>query len=194
MSSVLGDRVLAEALCLDHHRLIPGTDAIGVETALLVQLDEAVVSSTGRGSARGVQGSRAPLDLQAMTLRSKIDARVDRGLNEIGHGFSRAALFSRALVWLAEVSPEDYLGLEPMLAEWVAGIRGLVDPPRLVPLRGVHCSDCGFAQVLLPDATGVEVQAPAVLVTVGPPLTARCRVCGVDYDERGLHSLGDGVS
>lgn len=187
MSSSLRDRPLAETLCRDHHRVIPGTDAIGTEVALLDQLAEAVGNSSGRGSARGVSGSKTPLDIGAMELQQSISRRVP---------FSEGGLSRRAAFWLGGLSAGDYSGVEPLLAEWVDSIRALLDPPHQVALRGVHCSGCGYAQVLLPDTAepGVDLQCPAILVSMTSPPTARCRVCGVDFDERGLHSLGDDVS
>lgn len=182
-------RTLVDDLTQDHLAMIPGTDRIGTEVALLRQLEDAIGSSSGRGSARGVQGSRAPLDLSAVALHDQ----VSRYVRELAPTLSTdLPLWVRARVALYGVPQEDYPTLVPTLEGWAGAIRGLLDPPTLVPLRGVACGSCHHDQVLLPDGleAGAHLLAPALVVTLFPRPQADCRVCGQHYDTPALHSLG----
>lgn len=188
------ERMLADTLCRDHLSVLPGGGAIGTEIALLAQLSAAVGSSNGHGSAPGggsVSG-RSLIDMSALDLHSTISRRVTRELHELGVGATRGTLAHRAGVWLYALPPGTYAGVERDLAAWEQAIRRLLDPPRQVPLRGVHCGGCGYAQVLLPDSLepGRDLQAPALLVTLEAGPHAQCRVCGAEYDTDGLRSLG----
>ena len=193
------ERVLADTLCRDHLAVLPDSEGrIGTEVALLVLLDQAVGSSSGKGSASGGAdpSTRSLVDGTALELRASIESAVTEGLARLGCTSSRGTLAERAGVWLGALPPGGYATLEPVLARWVEAIRTLLDPPQRVHLRGVHCSACGYSMVLLDDPIepGREVQAPALVVTVRAYPTAECRVCGVEFDTPALHSLGDGVS
>lgn len=179
-------RVVADKLTVDHLRVLPGGELVGMEYALLDQLCEAVGSSTGRGSAPGggASGSKAPLDLGAMALTETISREVPAHI-------PGATLADRMRVHLYALGDEDYATLEPTLVGWEARIRDLLDPPTQVALRGVSCAHCDYDKVLLPDPhePGAELQSPAVLVSIAPRLSALCRVCGAEYDSAGLHLL-----
>lgn len=193
------ERVLADTLCRDHLAVLPDSGGrIGTEVALLVLLDQAVGSSSGKGSASGGSdpSTRSLVDGTALELRASIESAVTEGLARLGHPGKGGTLAERAGAWLWALPPGGYATLEPVLAQWVEAIRTLLDPPQQVRLRGVHCSACGYSMVLLDDPLepGREVQAPALVVTVSARPTAECRVCGVEFDTPALHSLGDGVS
>lgn len=193
------DRVLADTLCRDHLAVLPDSGGrIGTEVALLVLLDQAVGSSSGKGSTSGGSdpSTRSLVDSTALELRASIEAAVTEGLARLGCAGKGGTLAERAGVWLWALPPGGYATLEPVLAQWVEAIRTLLDPPQQVRLRGVHCSACGYSMVLLDDPLepGREVQAPALVVTVSAYPTAVCRVCGVEFDTPALYSLGDGVS
>lgn len=187
-------RVVADKLTVDHLRVLPDGELVGTEIALLDQLAEAVGSSTGRGSARGTTASRSPVNLGALNLERKIRHHVNAGLQELGlAGEAWPTLSNRARFFLYSLPQETYDGNEGIWLGWERAIRTLLDPPVQVALRGVACANCRYAQVLLPDPLepGAELLAPAVLVTISARPTAKCRVCGEQYDTRTLHSLGD---
>ena len=193
------ERVLADTLCRDHLAVLPDSEGrIGTEVALLVLLDQAVGSSSGKGSTSGGSdpSTRSLVDSTALELRASIESAVTEGLARLGCAGKGGTLAERAGAWLWALPPGGYATLEPVLAQWVEAIRTLLDPPQQVRLRGVHCSACGYSMVLLDDPLepGREVQAPALVVTVSAYPTAECRVCGVEFDTPALHSLGDGVS
>lgn len=192
-------RVLADTLCRDHLAVLPGGEGrIGTEVALLVLLDQAVGSSSGKGSTSGGSdpSTRSLVDGTALELRARIEATVTEGLGRMGcSSTGGGTLAERAGAWLGALPDGGYAHLEATLEAWVQAIRTLLDPPQRVPLRGVHCSECGYSQVLLedPNEPGREVQTPALIVTMTAEPTAECRVCGVVFDTPALHSLGDGV-
>ena len=183
-------RELADKLTADHLRFHPASERIGTEIALIDQLSEAVGSSTGRGSARGVSGSRSPIDLGAMSLYSSIESHVSAGLASM-RTTATGPLSARARVYLYALGSEDYDELTPVFMLWEERIRALLDPPVQVGLRGISCAVCEYDKVLLPDPAerGAELMCPAILVTVHPSPSAECRVCGKEYDTIELHSL-----
>ncbi|MEW1964650.1 hypothetical protein AB0302_04540 [Micrococcus sp. NPDC078436] len=65
---------------------------------------------------------------------------------------------------------------------WVLSVERLLDPPKVVALRGVECPACGVAKTPVWDADHEElVDTPALVVTMGTTPRARCGECGAEW-------------
>lgn len=166
----------------------------GTEPPLLLQLEQAIASDSGRGSAPG-GSTRAgvPLDVNALHIRDSIAAVVSE--HWPGHGdLSRAAtpLMERLEQWTSELAGGE---LETYLLEfcvyWVQQIRDLLDPPVRIPLRGVACAECGTDTITDRDPDdGGKVFRPAVVVHASEdPLRAECLECGAGWRGDALKGL-----
>ncbi|MCW2289117.1 hypothetical protein EDF60_2861 [Leucobacter luti] len=176
-------------------------------TALLVQLREAIASSTGMGSGGG-SGDGGLMNLAALTLWDNIDG-VARGWQQAfwaGHRGELAQVIRRLpkLIQAARVHNEidDTLRgrLDALFDTWVTQIEDLFDPPRVQELTA-PCPACGERthQKVTTDERGAVIETirmAAVIIPVksGRALVAECRSCGMQWGtERDLIALAAGM-
>ena len=156
----------------------------GIEPGLLKLLRDAVSSSSGRGSAPG-GGSKAsaPVDATALTLWESICGTVD------AHWPGRMQLHPEPPVqvklqqWVAAVAgTENEVHLLEMATWWRRQIRDLLNPPQVIPLRGVACKVCGHSQVSTLDPDGGTVLLPALTAYASEnPMRVSCAACETDW-------------
>lgn len=173
-----------------HHRTVDGLT--GVEQPLLVQLRLAVASDTAGAYGGGGTRSGAPLDVNALTIWQGIYSTVashwpGRGDLVLQHTSTPDRL-ERWVAALAGTDQEVYL-LE-MCHYWRQQIRDLLEPPQLVPLRGVVCPTCRAAKAVV--AQGDEqVQVDTLLAYLSEtPVRVTCRGCAATWLGQDLAYIG----
>lgn len=160
-------------------------DLDGIEPPLFQMLEDAVASSSGRGSAPG--GSTragAPVDVSALQLWTNIQAVIAE--HWPGHGDLARANTSpaeRLEQWVSSLAGSDHeVYLLEFCVYWAEQIRELLYPTRKVPLRGVKCGNCGTEEVMDRDQDGGLVRRPALMLypEESPP-RAVCLVCAEQW-------------
>lgn len=162
------------------------------ELPLLMILERAIASSSGRGSTSGVSGVGGPLNLGALELSK----RIEEELSAAGYpGMEPREAVSR---WWNEASSEE-TGSEDQLRilleagiTWIDGIRELLDPTRKVPMKDTTCPGCGNGEVYV-ELAGEDVRTPAIVLypSCHPP-EAECLACGTLWSGGELLDLREG--
>lgn len=167
----------------------------GIEPGLLQLLRDAVASSSGRGSAPG-GGSKAsaPLDATALTLWESIAGTVDAHWpGRLDRHPVDPPVPYKLQRWVAAVAgTEDEVHLLEMATWWRKQIRDLLDPPQVIPLRGVACKVCGHDQVAEADPEGHLVVRPALTAYASEcPMRVQCGACTAEWvGELAIQLLG----
>lgn len=151
----------------------------GLEQGLLLQLDQAIGSSTA-GAPGGGQATGSPVNLSALTLRAEIADTINRQLPvERLLGTPRASTAQR-LRWLVPTIEPEYEGwLLDLCESWADRIRELLTPSRHVPLRGQSCPECKCLTYPTEDPDGGTVLSPPLVAHLSEPeLRIECLACG----------------
>ena len=187
MSRLLDQHI--NVLCREHTRrsTTPEGDVYGVETALLVQLTQAVASDRGRGSVAGRSVTGSPVDLGALTLLQDITRTVDEAWPYRGDpGMVRVPVWHRLTAWAANtLDPVDVAELTEQAGQWVDQIRRHLEPPIKVTLNGA-CPDCGHTHVVTIDDDGQAIHNPTL---VAHQDHAACQVCEAEWWGPAMHDL-----
>lgn len=161
------------------------------EPPLLLILERAVASNSGRGSTAGVTGAGGPLNLGALELQRQ----VFNELSAAGYpGVSTREGLTRW--WRESTGPGGSEAATQLLLEyavkWVDGIRELLDPTRKIPMPDTACPGCSNSDVYV-EHSGEEVRTPAVVLypSVSPP-EAECLACGTLWVGGELLDLREG--
>lgn len=158
----------------------------GIEPGLLHLLRQAVATSSGRGSAPGGSGSKAsaPVDAAALTLWESISGTVDAHWPGRTQRYEQdPAVQFKLQRWTAAVAgTENEVHLLEMATWWRKQIRDLLNPPQVIPLRGVGCKVCGHSQVATEDPDGGTVLLPALTAYASEsPMRVSCAACETDW-------------
>lgn len=158
----------------------------GIEPGLLRLLREAVATSSGRGSAPGGSGSKAsaPVDAAALTLWEAISGSVDAHWpGRLQRDQHDQPLWVKLQVWARSVAgTENEVHLLEMATWWRKQVRDLLDPPQVIPLRGVECQECGTTWYNEQNPDGETVVSPAVLAYASEsPMRVACKVCETEW-------------
>ena len=166
-------------LTRDHDRTVDGNT--GTEPALLRLLEAAIKADTsGAGGGPGRNKNSAPLDVTALSLWEEIAGVV--GTYWPGRGdpkHKNQHLIDRLTWWTNTVAGTEY---EIHLAEfgtyWVRQIRDLLDPPKIVELRGTACPNCKESWIR--ELQELETTfRPSVTINMSEdPVRLECRACG----------------
>lgn len=173
---------VVDELTQDHPRTVPHSDGTvtGREPGLLVLLERAIASDTGRGSASGGGSTpSAPIDPGALVLWDTIQKVVGEWWPGAGDpGQKDTPLPRRLRSWAREVPLEKRGYLLEMCLHWRGEIRNLLEPPKQVPLRGWACLQCGEEWAWVPRG-GEIVRVYALLTHLEEtPVRTECRNCG----------------
>lgn len=189
-----------ETLARPHTCNSTETTNSGVEQALLLTLEQAVASTSGRGSAAGGTRTGSPVDLGAMVLRDAIAGIIHDNIPSQHDPIARCRPLSRRLITWAETIAGDPTEEDILLMyceTWIHDIRRHLEPPKEVPLRGVPCPRCKVAQVAQEAVDGGTVYVPILTAYASEsPLRVECTVCGGEWlgtvqltEEFGTHSV-----
>ena len=175
-----------EVLTAPHLHTAPsadGTPLIGMEEALLVQLDEAIGSTQGSRAGGSASKNTVPVDLGAVVLYEEIV----RTLRYHAPQLSLSDLCDATRQWAAM---DDEATVLPTLVAWEEQIREHLDPTPHRPLPGVSCPKC-LNSALPRIMDGETVMVP--VITIYPrQLIAECTVCEERWEgQRALISLAE---
>lgn len=168
----------------------------GIEPGLLHLLRQAVATSSGRGSAPGGSGSKAsaPVDAAALTLWESISGTVDAHWPGRTQRYEQDPSVQFKLQrWTAVVAgTENEVHLLEMATWWRKQIRDLLNPPQVIPLRGVGCKMCGCQAVTQIDLDGGTVVQPALTAYASEnPMRVVCGACSTEWQgELAIQLLG----
>lgn len=156
----------------------------GIEPGLLILLRDAVATSSGRGSAPGGGGSKAsaPVDAAALTLWDSIERTVDANWPGRYDRNSSDLLPYKLQQWVGAVAgtPNEVHLLE-MTTWWRKQIRDLLDPPRIIAVRGAACPDCGARQVYDETLEGTTLSPALVAYASETPMRVVCQACLLEW-------------
>lgn len=162
----------------------------GMEPPLLLMLEQAISSDSGKGTAAGVSRTGAPLDVGALHLRDTIAAVVAE--HWPGHGVLArysTPLIDRLVEWATEVAGtanEEHL--QELCSWWARDIRQHLEPQRAIPVRGTPCLKCKAITTPTQDEDGATVLQPALQAHVHTaPVTVECRACGTTWTGGGVY-------
>lgn len=170
-----------------------------VAPPLLMQLKVEITNSTG-GQGGGATSSTAaiPLAAAALDLLEEIKAEVhDRWWQTytLHHGYGRGRLVSELRTWAAaaRAEPAELKTAYLMCTNWVAAIRGLLQPVRRWEISG-RCPACKASRVALSEDLGSPIYGPALVIEFQDGgATGLCRACGEDYDPQVLAQMMRGA-
>lgn len=171
---------------------------------LLEELQAAIRPSGERKSGpSGAVGSGAPLDLTALRLMCQVQeetadlywrVRSTPGVPVRRPGLGGYTLLERIRFVADHAGPA---GVEAdaarVFAGWAADIERLLDPPKVVALRGIACPACGEATTPTFDDAGELVDVAALSVTLAEVPRARCGECGAVWVGPEVADLADQV-
>lgn len=175
-------REVVVELTRDHFRFEGET--AGMEPPLLRLLEVAIKADTsGASGGSGRSQSSAPLDVTAFALWEEIRSVVD--LNWPGHGnltYQNTLLIDRLTWWTNTVGGTEH---EQHLLEfciyWRNSIRKLLQPPKIVDLRGVCCSKCKVEWIHVKTEQETTV-VPTLRVHMSEdPVRQECLACGEQW-------------
>lgn len=180
-------------LTRDHTRTVGGLT--GTEPPLLRLLQVAVRAGTsGAAGGAGRSKNSAPLDVTALTIWDDISECVARHWPGRGDPTKQHIhLIDRLTWWTNTVAggPHEEHLLE-MCTWWIAKIRNLLEPPKLIPLRGVKCLHCKETWLTEESEDGTTKQ-PVLLAQISEELThgvlVTCRACEGEYSGLGLQLM-----
>lgn len=166
-----------EVLVCEHEHT---TDHVtGVEDGLLVQLEQAVASSTA-GAPGGGTGTGSPLNVAALTLLAEIADTINRQLPPGVLTVYRDVSVCHRLRWLTRslAGYEDAQWLQELCESWAGRIRELLAPSRHVPLRGQSCPECKCRTYPHQDEDGGTILSPPLVAHLSEPrLRVECLAC-----------------
>jgi len=180
-----------QVLCKQHH----ATDRQGFqgqEAPLLRMLELSIGSGMGKGSVSGVSGANGVLNLGALELWQAIHRTVDEFWPGRGNlAMAKLHLIPRLELWTTQVGgTENEPHLLEMCAYWAQQIRDLLDPPKLVPIRGGQCPRCQEHQVLGTNPDGERVFGPCLLAHLSEePVRVECLGCGGQWYDGNMLAL-----
>ncbi|MBM6622653.1 hypothetical protein JTF08_13640 [Micrococcaceae bacterium RIT802] len=148
------------------------------------------------GGGGGAGGSQAAVSIEAVDLFVAIDREsADRMWLERERLVARpmATLEQRVLVWVEflRTKPTGRLQLHEVLAKWVTQIEGLLDPAKVIQLRGACCPECRNTWAMVQEF-GERVRKTALVAAVGSEqVLASCRACGAEWPAETINDLAD---
>ncbi|MCO1338075.1 hypothetical protein BJH93_04075 [Kocuria polaris] len=203
----LADRLLRETVESGVYRDNDGEEEWHTwrEAPLLGMLREAAHPGMGAGGGGGARtaGSPAAISVEAVSLfmdieREALDAMwADEELRARARQWNSLVLEDRVRIWveLWRTRPAQRLELHRRLARWVTQVEALLDPAKVISLRGAPCPVCSQTWAMVAeDGTGELVRQPALLVAVGTTqVVACCRVCGERWQGPTINDLADAL-
>lgn len=180
--------IAAAELTRGHKRTKDGHT--GIEPALLLMLEQAIASDSGRGTAAGVSRTGSPLDVGALHLWDSISMVVAE--HWPGHGVlakHKTHLIDRLIEWVQAVAGTDSeVHLLEMCRWWASQIRQHLEPVNPVPLRNTACIKCKAVTIPTLDEDGCTVLKPALLAhTRAAPMSVECIGCGTVWSGGGIY-------
>lgn len=170
-----------EVLVCEHEHTTDRTT--GVEDGLLVQLEQAVASSTA-GAPGGGTGTGSPLNVAALVLLAEIADTINRELPMEVLALYREVSICHRLRWLTSsiAGYDDGDWLLELCESWAGRIRELLAPSRHVPLRGQSCPECKCHLYPHLDEDGGTILSPPLLAHLSEPqLRVECLACGHEW-------------
>lgn len=172
-----------------------------MEPPLFDLLREAIHPDTtkpqgGSGGGGGAaSGSRAALSVEAVDLFMAIDQESWdlRWLNHAPGMKVTDALERRVLLWVQYVraSPEGRAEAVKILRRWITKIEALLDPPKVIQMRGSVCPACNNQWAMVDD-NGELIRKAALHVMVGTEqVLAWCMVCLVEWPAGAINDLAE---
>ena len=142
-----------------------GETIYGEEPALLDILEDCVGNS-GSGESAAAGGRAAPLSLEAVSIAQDIEYTT-RAHWPV-HGLLKAPLRLRVNAWYANThQPHEALTMLDVASRWEAQIRELIEPTKKIPLRGVTCPICGYAETMT-EQDGQRTYKPILMAYPHP--------------------------
>lgn len=150
--------------------------------SLLEQLAEArypSISDKGAGS-----GNPSPINDAAVDLWERVGDDV-RSKAADWCGYFVSSPTTALLAWATSFDAADRRGevtagqsasATLWLQSLIDDITALLNPPKLLPIRGHHCPECGAARVQV--GRGILATEQPSLVALPSPLSISCRNCG----------------
>lgn len=154
-----------------------------------------MVVPKGGGGGGAASGSRAALSVEAVDLFMAIDQESWdlRWLNHAPGMKVTDALERRVLLWVQYVrtSPEGRAEAFPILKRWVTKIEALLDPPKVIQMRGGECPACHNTWAMVEDG-GELIRKAALHVMVGTEqVLAWCLVCSAEWPAGAINDLAE---
>ncbi|WP_372699405.1 hypothetical protein [Arthrobacter sp. JSM 101049] len=198
----LADRLLRTTTETAIYRDNEGTEArhFWQEPPLFVLLRNAARPDMGNrpesGGGGGAGGSAAAISVEAVDLFVAID-RESAELMWLERERLRvrpmATMEQRVLAWVEfmRTKPTGRLEVRKVLAKWVTQIEGLLDPAKVLQLRGACCPECRNTWAMVHEF-GETIRKPALAAAVGSEqVLASCRACGAEWPASSIHDLAD---
>ncbi|WP_309080291.1 hypothetical protein [Zhihengliuella sp.] len=197
----LASRLLRETIEGGMYRDNDGVEAWHTyrEQPLLALLRESAypgMGSAGGGGSR-TAGSPATISVEAVDLFIAIDREaldtmwLDERIRAQLRGRLDAQLEDRVRIWVEQWRPDPAKRqqLWRTLSKWVTQIESLLDPAKVVKLRGSACPACSNT-VAMVEECGELVRTPALAVAVGSTgVLATCRACGMQWPAESINDL-----
>lgn len=151
----------------------------------------AAAKRSGSEASHGASASastRAPANIQAITLWNHIDATTRRAIRALSKGriepdLIAAILQLQGILKAAHASngivERDYVRYMRDFPRWAASIWEMFDPPRVKTLDGETCPHC--EAVIFVNAEKVKSAALIAYYWKGLEPEAKCQVCGVKW-------------
>ncbi|WP_417220525.1 hypothetical protein [Arthrobacter sp.] len=169
------------------------------EPPLFVLLRNAARPDMGNrseGGGGGAGGSQAAVSIEAVDLFVAIDREsADLMWLERERLVVRpmATMEQRVLTWVEfmRTKPTGRLEARKVLGKWVTQIEGLLDPAKVLQLRGACCPECRNTWAMVQEF-GETIRKPALVAAVGSEqVLASCRACGAEWPAGTIHDLAD---
>lgn len=151
------------------------------------------------GGGGAAAGSSAALSVEAVDLFMAIDAEsidlmwLDRE-RLVAHRLG--SLEQRVLAWveLLRTKPARRLEVRKVLSKWITRIEGLLDPAKVIQLRGAVCPECRNRWTMVPEF-GEMFRKSALVVAVGSEqVLASCRSCDAEWGAGSINDLADAIN